>query len=96
MEHLIANSGIHFISREIEFNPSEPLILSNGRALKYSFCETTDFLGIHKIFDLLCYNSQEQKYIPISEIIESPDALLRKSNGREEIDEAGLIMMDPE
>ena len=29
MEHLIANSGIHFITKEIEFNPSEPLLLDN-------------------------------------------------------------------
>ena len=40
MEHLIANSGIHFITKEIEFNPSEPLLLDNGKLLKYSFVET--------------------------------------------------------
>ena len=53
MEHLIANSGIHFITREIEFNPSEPLVLSNGSALKYSFSETIDFLEGKKVFSLL-------------------------------------------
>ena len=30
MDHLIADSGIHFITREMEFNPSEPLVLCNG------------------------------------------------------------------
>ncbi len=96
MEHLIANSGIHFITKEIEFNPSEPLILSNGRALKYSFCETIDFLEGYKIFSLLYHHNTEEKYIPIDELVSSPENVLRKSNGREEIDEAGLIMMDPD
>ena len=63
MEHLIANSGIHFIIKEIEINPSEPLRLSNGRTLKYSFCETTDFINGTKIFDLLYYNNNENNYL---------------------------------
>lgn len=37
MYHLIADSGIHFITHEIEFNPSEPLLLNNGKTLKNSF-----------------------------------------------------------
>ena len=36
MEHLIADSGIQFITKEIEFNPSEPLLLQRGGTLKYS------------------------------------------------------------
>lgn len=44
MDHLIADSGIHFITREMEFNPSEPLVLGNGGTLKYSFVEAIDFL----------------------------------------------------
>ena len=67
MEHLIANSGIHFITKEIEFNPSEPLLLDNGKLLKYSFVETIDFLEEVKIFNLLYYNSEANKYIPIDE-----------------------------
>lgn len=97
MEHLIANSGIHFITREIEFNPSEPLVLSNGSALKYSFSETIDFLEGKKVFSLLYYNKDESKFIPINELIESPDlnVLVRKPNGRELVDEAGMLMMSP-
>ncbi len=57
MEHLIADSGIHFITTEIEFNPQEPLILNSGKALKYSFCETTDFIEGFKVFNLLYYNN---------------------------------------
>ena len=33
MEHLIADSGIQFITKEIEFNPSEPLFLRRGGTL---------------------------------------------------------------
>lgn len=44
MNHLIADSGIHFITHKIEFNPSEPLLLDNGKILKYFFVETVDFL----------------------------------------------------
>lgn len=94
MEHLIANSGIHFLTREIEFSPSEPLVLKNGRMLKYSFCETVDFLD-NRYFGLLCYDDKEGKYIPLEELIEAEGAVVRKSNGREELDEAGLVKMDP-
>ena len=41
MEHLIADSGIQFITKEIEFNPSEPLLLQRGGTLKYSDIEST-------------------------------------------------------
>lgn len=96
MEHLIADSGIQFITKEIEFNPSEPFILGSGKALKYSFCETEDFLEGYRIFNLLYYNSEQEKYIPIDELLNSSDAIIRKSNGREELDESGLIMMKPD
>ena len=96
MEHLIADSGIQFITREIEFNPSEPFILSSGKALNYSFCETEDFLEGFRIFNLLYYSSDQAKYIPIDELLNSSDAIIRKSNGREELDESGLILMKPD
>lgn len=96
MKHLIANSGVEFITTEIEFNPSDPFILSNGRALKYSFCETTDFIEGFKVFNMMYYHTREQKYIPIDELIDAQNVLIRKSNGREELDEAGLVVMDEE
>ena len=95
MEHLIANSGIHFIIKEIEINPSEPLRLSNGKILKYSFCETEDFISGTKVFDLLYYNNDESKYIPIDELLTAEDGVLRRPNGREELDEAGMPIMLP-
>lgn len=96
MYHLIADSGIHFITQEVEFNPSEPLLLKNGKTLKYSFIETTDFLEGFTIFNLLYYNGEENKYIPLDELQASENAIVRRPNGREELDEAGMIKMEPE
>ena len=95
MNHLIADSGIHFITHEIEFNPSEPLLLDNGKTLKYSFVETVDFLEGFRIFNLLYYNSEVNKYIPLDELQASENAIVRRPNGREELDESGMIQMEP-
>lgn len=94
MEHLIANSGIQFIVRELEFNPSEPLLMENGRTLKYSFIETVDFLEGFKVFNLLYYNRNIDKYIPLDELIADSQAVLRHPNGREVLDQSGLVIMD--
>ena len=75
MEHLIADSGIQFIVREIEFNPNEPLLLPGGKTLKYAFCEAVDFLDGTKTFDLLYHHTDEGKYIPLNELIASPEVL---------------------
>lgn len=96
MNHLIADSGIHFITNEIEFNPSEPLLLNSGKTLKYSFVETVDFLEGFRIFNLLYYNGEVNKYIPLDELQASDDAVMRRNNGREELDESGMIQMEPE
>lgn len=96
MDHLIADSGIHFITREMEFNPSEPLVLGNGGTLKYSFVEAIDFLEGFKVFNLLYYHPVANKYIPIDELQASEDAVMRRPNGREELDASGMVQMAPE
>ena len=96
MDHLIADSGIHFITSELEFNPNEPLVLPSGKVLKYSFVETVDFLEGFRVFNLLYYHNGINKYIPLDELQNSDDALLRRPNGREELDESGMIQMDPQ
>ncbi len=92
MEHLIANSGIQFIEREVEFNPTEPLIMPNGKTLKYTFCETVDFMSMTKTFDLLYYHTGSSTYIPVGELCDS-DKIERSPNGREFFDETGLVKM---
>ena len=58
MEHLIANSGIQFISRDITFNPSSRPIIDGGKPLDYYFIEkqeTDEITGEEEIlFDFLC------------------------------------------
>lgn len=95
MEHLIADSGIHFITNEIEFNPSEPLLLSGGKTLKYSFCETIDFLEGYRIFNILYYDQDSGKYIPIDEMQNTDDCVIRRPNGREELDVTGMVQKNP-
>lgn len=96
MEHLIADSGLQFITKEIEFNPSEPLFLSNGKTLKYSFCETKDFIEGIRTFNLLCYSDIEDKFIPVDELQDGNNIIERRPNGREELDEAGMYIINPE
>lgn len=94
MEHLIANSGIQFITQKIEFNPSEPLVVSGGQTLRYHFCEMPDIFTGGTIFDLLFNRSDEQCYIPYGEISKN-GKFERLPNGTVFVDEAGLQRMDP-
>lgn len=95
MEHLIADSGIHFITKEIEFNPSEPLLLSGGKTLKYSFCETIDFLEGYRVFNILYYDQDSNKFIPVDELQNADDCVIRRPNGREELDVTGMVQKNP-
>lgn len=99
MEHLIANSGIQFITREIEFNPNEPLVLKNGKILRYSFCEYDDFESSSKQFSILTYSEKDGKFIPVDQLLSDLadyDAVLRRPTGREELDVTGLVKINPE
>ena len=92
MEHLIANTGIHFVTKEVEFNPSEPLTLRNGRMLKYSFCEMSDLLTGDIIFDLLCHDAAGV-YVPLSELQQQGGALELTSAGTVKLDDSGVPVM---
>lgn len=89
MEHLIANSGIQFIVREVEFNPSQPLVLNNNRPLKYNFIDTTDFISGEEVFDIAISHPNGNVYIPYVEL-KNNDAFELKPNGLEDIDASGL------
>lgn len=89
MEHLIANSGIQFVTRELEINPSTQLILPNGKPLKYTFLESIDHVLNIQTFDLLCFHSQSGVFIPLSELRESQQFEVRP-DGREDIDVLGI------
>lgn len=89
MEHLIADSGIHFFTTEVEFNPAEPITLPNGRALKYAFCDTTDDLTGERIFDLLCSPKGSDVLIPFTSVKDDSTALTALPDGRLDFDETG-------
>lgn len=95
MEHLIADSGLQFITREVEFNPTEPFQYQNGHLLKFAFCEQKDFLTGETLFDLLCYKPDESVYVTLSELREK-SALELTSTGQEVLDEMGLQRMLPD
>lgn len=69
-------------------------LFAKRRNSKYSFIETEDFLEGFRIFNLLYYNKNIDKYIPIDELSADDNALLRHPNGREELDEVGMVIMD--
>lgn len=92
MEHLIADTGIQFITKEVEFNPSEPLRLPSGRILRYSFVESIDPFDESIHFDLLFNHTEENRWIPVKHLRdEGKIALL--PNGIEELDETGVPKM---
>lgn len=94
MEHLIANSGIQFIVKEVEFNSSEPFVFSNGKNLKYHFCDSVDPFTGKRVFDLLVHHSVSNLYIPLSEVANS-NILDRLPDGCIFYDEAGMPRMNP-
>lgn len=94
MEHLIANSGIQFIIREVEFNPQAPFVFPNGKNLKYNFLDTTDPFSGKRIFDLLVYSPEASVFIPHNELNDSA-ILQRLPDGRLYYNEAGMPCITP-
>ena len=94
MEHLIANSGIQFIVREVKFNPSQPLLLPNNKPLKYNFIDTCDIISGEEIFDIVIPTPDGKYYIPYQELKKN-DAFETKPNGIEDIGYAGVQTISP-
>ncbi|MCM1376894.1 MAG: virulence factor SrfB [Clostridium sp.] len=92
MEHLIADSGIHFITTEIEFNPTEPLLLPSGKALKYSFCQTKDPILGEEIFDMLVYHPESEAFIPMDQL-STENVFKTLPDGSQELDAAGVPIL---
>lgn len=88
---LIANSGLHFKTVEVEFNPEEPLVLKNGKTLKYTFLEAIDFLNDCRIRFDIC-TSKEGVYSPIN-YLKNNSLLEEAPNGTVELEEGGVPKM---
>lgn len=94
MIHLISNTGIHFHSHEVEFNPSQPLMLGNGKMLRYSFSETRNFADQTISLDLLYHHAGTDTFLSVTEM--SREGMVHKlSNGRESIDISGIPVLEP-
>lgn len=93
--HLIADTGIQFLTTEVECNPSEPLMLPSGRMLRYHFYDAVDPGSLEEayLFDLLCEHDDGDALLLVSELLQSPDAVERNSDGREQLDEAGMVRL---
>ena len=85
---LIANTGLHFKTTEIEFNPEEQLVLPDGKTLKYTFLETVDFLNDCRIRVDIC-SCKDGLYVPVNHVMKNQyyeDGL----NGAIILDESGV------
>ncbi len=92
MFHLIADSGLQFLTTEAEFDPGQQLVLPGGKPLKYSFCNITNESTGERVFDLLTYNSAAGKYIPVNEIV-MQGTMEMLADGRPKLDDTGVEIM---
>lgn len=94
MEHLIANTGIQFITQDVEFDLTSQFMLSHGKPLRYSFLDKVVvdpiFGNQDSFFDFVCPDSHGQQYIQLEELMNVEDSLVRLPNGRLLFDESGL------
>lgn len=89
--HLIANSGIQFIVKEVELNPTQSLMIGN-KMLRYTFCDCLNYDG-ERIFDLLC--EQDGTYYSLTEAVQR-QAIEYMLNGSPRCDEFGVAKMTPD
>ena len=88
---LIANSGIHFKSVEAEFDLDQPLVLKDGKTLKYTFLETRDFLDMGRIKLDVC-SSESGLFSSVSYLVER-DLVEREPDGMVALNECGVPMI---
>lgn len=88
---LIANSGLHFKTIQLDINPDEPLVLSNGKTLKYTFLESIDFLNDCKVRFDVC-SPKDGAYSPVN-YLKVNDLLDEAPNGTPVLDESGVPKM---
>lgn len=88
LHHLIANSGIQFIVKEIELNPTQPLMIGQ-KMLRYTFCDCLNYNN-ERVFDLLC--EQDGTYYSLSEAVQR-QSIEYMPNGNPRCDEFGVAKM---
>ncbi len=91
MANLIANTGIHFLVRKVEFNPNDTYIMPSGRPLKYTFVETVDYLNDCRITFDVC-SQKDGSYVPVN-YLRVNNLLADNANGTTVLDESGVPKM---
>ena len=85
---LIANSGLHFKTVQIELNPEEPLVLNGGKTLKYTFLQSIDFLNDCRIRVDVC-SQREGCYVPVN-YMKTNNLFEEAPNGTVMLDDSGV------
>lgn len=93
MEHLVANSGLQFITQEIELSPMEGYLFpETNRQLRYTFFDSTfrdPVLDTEEtVFDY-CIR-RDDKCIRLQELLKSDSALVCNADGNYAIEKDGL------
>ena len=95
MTHLIANTGIQFITPDpVEMDFSEPVLLDSGRTLRYTFVQKEDFITGDVTLDFALYHEQSMNFIPLKELIS--EGAVASTSGRVNLDDSGMPMMSPQ
>ena len=85
---LIANTGLHFKTMHINIDPDQPLVLPNGKTLKYTFLEAIDYLNDCRIKVDIC-TSTNNCYIPIN-YLRTTNQFEESANGTIVLDDSGV------
>ena len=91
---LIANSGLHFKTKILEINPEEPLLLNDGKTLKYTFLETIDFLNGGSVRFDIC-TPKDGLFSPVN-YLHVNNLLEEAPNGSIVLNESGVPKMKKE
>lgn len=91
--NLIANTGLHFKSMQIEINPEEPMILPDGKPLRYTFLETIDIMNDCKVRVDLC-STRDGQNVPVAYLRDN-EAWEIAPNGTVVVDSLGVPKIDP-
>ena len=91
---LIADSGLHFKTVQVDINPDEPLVLPNGKTLKYTFLEAIDFLNDARIRVDLC-SAKDNQWVPVTALRQA-EALETAPNSTLVLDESGVPTVKPD
>lgn len=94
MEHLIANSGIQFITETIQLNPSSQFVMPSGKPLKYTFfdMEQKDPITDEPIhsFEMLCLDKGSNQYFKLNDLLMDDGFLETCPNGTLILDDSGM------